>query len=68
VPYLNCGHCGLSIRSRNPLTDREFCPRCRARGHEEPLIRAPLPLRQLRIPPHLQAPPNLRNADTPATR
>jgi len=60
VAYLNCRNCGLSIRSRNPLTDRTYCPRCRARGHIEPLLRTPLPLRQLRQSP------KLRNADAPA--
>ena len=59
VAYLNCRACGLSIRSRNPLTERAYCPRCRARGRIEPLLRSPVPLRQL------GQPPKLRNADTP---
>jgi hypothetical protein len=58
VPYLNCRECGLSIRSQNPLTDRAYCPRCRARGHIEPLFRTPLPLR------HWQQSTKLHNADT----
>lgn len=62
VAYLNCRNCGLSIRSRNPLTERTYCPRCRARGRIEPLLRTPLPLRQL------QQSPKLRNADTPLAR
>ncbi len=62
VPYLNCRECGLSIRSRDPLTDRTFCPRCRARGRREALIRAPLPLRLMRHPS------DLHTTDTPATR
>lgn len=62
VAYLNCRECGLSIRSRNPLTDRAYCPRCRARGRVEPLLRAPLPLR------HLRQPPTLHKADAPATQ
>jgi hypothetical protein len=59
VPYLNCRECGLSIRSRNPLTDRAYCPRCRARGHIEPLFRTPLPLRQW------QQSPTLHSSETP---
>ncbi|HEY2593177.1 MAG TPA: hypothetical protein VGK33_04685 [Chloroflexota bacterium] len=63
VPYLNCSNCGLSIRSRNPLTDRAYCPRCRARGRAVPLLRAPLPLRLLqRTPGQSQRPSNLPNA------
>jgi hypothetical protein len=54
VPYLRCHECGLSIRSRNPLTDRTYCPRCRARGRVEPLLRTPLPLRLLAQTPNLQ--------------
>ena len=60
MPYLNCRKCGLSVRSRNPLTDRAYCPRCRARGRVEPLLRAPLPLRRQ------QQAPTLRKADAPA--
>jgi hypothetical protein len=60
VPYLNCGWCGLSIRSRNPLTERAYCPRCRARGRAEPLERSPLPLHRM---PRLA---NLHNADGPS--
>ncbi len=62
MPYLNCRECGLSIRSRNPLTDRAYCPRCRARGHAEPLFRTPLPPRLLPQPSHLH------NADAPVTQ
>ncbi|HTU97433.1 MAG TPA: hypothetical protein VMF14_16420 [Solirubrobacteraceae bacterium] len=39
VTYLSCPRCGLSVRSRNPLTDRAYCPRCGARGLAEPLVR-----------------------------
>ena len=28
VPYLKCFDCGLSVRSRSPVTDPHFCPRC----------------------------------------
>ena len=64
MPYLNCKACGLSIRSRNPLTDRAYCPRCRARGKTVPFLRAPVPLRLLhRTPGQSQRPPELRNAD-----
>lgn len=49
MAYLSCSHCGLSIRSRNPLTDRHYCPRCRAKGEIVQLTRAPLPLR---LPQH----------------
>ena len=43
MAYLSCHRCGLSIRSRNPLTDRHFCPRCRARGRIVALVRSSLP-------------------------
>jgi hypothetical protein len=63
VPYLNCRECGLSIRSRNPLTERAYCPRCRARGRIEPLVRTPLPLRQLQL--HQQCQPADIGRSTP---
>ena len=28
MPYLKCFDCGLSVRSRSPVTDPHFCPRC----------------------------------------
>ena len=63
MPYLNCSDCGLSIRSRDPLSDRGYCPRCRARGRAVPLLRAPLPLRLLhRTPGQSKRPSNLHNA------
>ena len=45
MAYLKCSHCGLSVRSRNPLTDHHYCPRCRARGRLVALLRSPLPPR-----------------------
>jgi hypothetical protein len=54
VPYLSCRACGLSVRSRNPLTERAYCPRCSARGRVEPLLHSALP-------PHLS---NRHNAGT----
>ncbi|HEY2317537.1 MAG TPA: hypothetical protein VGH67_04520 [Solirubrobacteraceae bacterium] len=53
MAYLNCSRCGLSIRSRNPLTDRQYCPRCRARGRAVALLRSPLPPRRPQRPPRL---------------
>jgi hypothetical protein len=61
VPYLGCRACGLSVRSRNPLTERAYCPRCGARGRFEPLVRSPQPPHRM---PRLS---NLRKADTPET-
>jgi hypothetical protein len=46
VPYLNCSHCGLSIRPR--LTAIEHCPRCIARSQiAVPMYRSALPARAL---------------------
>jgi hypothetical protein len=67
VAYLNCSDCGLSIRSQNPLTDRAYCPRCRAQGRAVPLLRAALPLHLLhRRPGQSQWSSPLRNGDAVA--
>jgi hypothetical protein len=47
MTYLDCTHCGLSVLSRDPLTDRVHCPRCQARGCARPLVRSSLPRREL---------------------
>lgn len=48
MSYLNCSRCGLSLLSRNPQTDPEYCPRCVARARVlQPLFRSPLSLRAL---------------------
>jgi hypothetical protein len=62
MTYLTCNHCGLSVRSRNPLTDRQYCPRCRARGRTVLLARSPLPQRRP------QRPSSLPDADPSAAR
>ena len=47
--FLNCSHCGLSIRVRFASMQVEHCPRCLARARLlQPLFCSPLPLKVLR--------------------
>lgn len=59
MAYLSCARCGYSRRSRDPLRDPHYCPRCSARGHVQPLVRSQTPVRRLTaVEPEGQEPPS----------